>query len=43
MAEGTLKPRLRKASEPASAPPVASSGGKPANLQDQFLNHLRRE
>jgi host factor-I protein len=45
MAEGTLKPRVRKAPEPAAAPapPVSSNGGKPANLQDQFLNHLRRE
>jgi host factor-I protein len=47
MAEGTLKPRLRKAPEPAAAPPASassgSSSGKPANLQDQFLNHLRRE
>ena len=47
MTKGTLKPRLRPASEAAAAPPPAatatSSGGKPANLQDQFLNHLRRE
>ena len=43
MAEGTLKPRVRKAPEPAPAPPASSSGGKPANLQDQFLNHLRRD
>ena len=44
MAEGTLKPRARKAAEPAPATPVANhGGGKPANLQDQFLNHLRRE
>ena len=47
MAEGTLKPRARKAAEPAAATPAAtvsgSGGGKPANLQDQFLNHLRRE
>ena len=43
MAEGTLKPRARKAPEPAPAAPAPSSGGKPANLQDQFLNHLRRE
>ena len=41
MAEGTLKPRVRKAPEPA--PPVSGNGGKPANLQDQFLNQLRRE
>ena len=43
MAEGTLKPRVRKAPEPAPAPAVSSNGGKPANLQDQFLNLLRRE
>ena len=48
MAEGTLKPRVRKAPEPAQAPEPAppavnSNSGKPANLQDQFLNHLRRE
>src|SRR3990170_8047052 len=43
MAEGTLKPRPRKTPEPAAAAPAPSSNGKPANLQDQFLNHLRRE
>ena len=43
MAEGTLKPRARKAPEPAAAPPASTGSGKPANLQDQFLNHLRRE
>src|SRR5688500_1449280 len=44
MTKGTLKPRLRPAPEPAApAPPApASTSGKPANLQDQFLNHLRR-
>ena len=48
MTKGTLKPRLRPAPEPEQAPPpptaaATSTGGKPANLQDQFLNHLRRE
>jgi len=45
MTKGTLKPRLRPTPEPAApAPPApASTSGKPANLQDQFLNHLRRE
>jgi host factor-I protein len=45
MAKATLSPRVRPAPEPAvQAPaPPAASGGKPANLQDQFLNHLRRE
>lgn len=47
MARSTLTSRPRAATEsaPASAPVSASTGngGKPANLQDQFLNHLRRE
>ena len=43
MTKGTLKPRLRAASEQAPAAPTAGNSGKPANLQDQFLNHLRRE
>jgi host factor-I protein len=43
MTKGTLKPRLREAPEPASPPPAPNNSGKPANLQDQFLNHLRRE
>jgi host factor-I protein len=44
MTKGTLKPRLKPAPEPAAAPPPSAAGGsKPANLQDQFLNHLRRE
>src|SRR5688500_13226913 len=44
MTKGTLKPRLRPAPEPAApAPPApASTSGKPANLQDQFLNQLRK-
>ena len=40
MARGTLTSRPRPVPEPAPAP---VSSGKPANLQDQFLNHLRRE
>jgi host factor-I protein len=43
MTKGTLKPRLKAAPEPAPPAPVAGNSGKPANLQDQFLNHLRRE
>jgi len=46
MTKGTLKPRLRPTPEPApaaAAPAPASGNGKPANLQDQFLNLLRRE
>ncbi len=43
MTKGTLKPRLREAPEPAAPPPAANNSAKPANLQDQFLNHLRRE
>ena len=43
MTKGTLKPRLKAAPEAAAPAPQAASGGKPANLQDQFLNHLRRE
>jgi host factor-I protein len=43
--KGTLSSRPKPAPEPAperigAAP---ANGGKPANLQDQFLNHLRRE
>lgn len=40
MARGTLTSRPRPVPEPA---PTPVSSGKPANLQDQFLNHLRRE
>jgi host factor-I protein len=43
MTKGTLKPRLREAPEPAPPPAAVNNSGKPANLQDQFLNHLRRE
>jgi host factor-I protein len=51
MTKGTLTARQRAAAEtaaePAPAPdkaPVASgSSGKPVNLQDQFLNQLRRD
>ena len=45
MAKGTLSPRPRPEPE---APPVQAAGGnaaatKSANLQDLFLNHLRRD
>ena len=50
MTKGTLKPRLKPAPEPKTADPApkavspsVSNSGRPANLQDQFLNHLRRE
>ncbi len=52
MAKGTLTPRAKPAPDPAPAasdappppaPPAAAANGKPANLQDQFLNHLRRD
>ena len=46
MARGTLTSRPRAVSETAPTPapaPASSSSGKPANLQDQFLNHLRRD
>ena len=44
MAKGTLTSRPRPAPEPqpAAAAPQ-TNGSKPVNLQDQFLNHLRRE
>ena len=47
MAKGTLTAKLKPASEQSEAPtapassPAASQKG--ANLQDVFLNHLRRE
>ena len=49
MTKGTLTARSRPASEAAPAPVPASTGGatgataKTGNLQDLFLNHLRRE
>ncbi|WP_082553607.1 RNA chaperone Hfq [Altererythrobacter sp. Root672] len=42
MAKEKLSARPRAVPEPAPAP-AASSGMRPANLQDQFLNNLRRE
>ena len=44
MTKGTLSARAKPAPEPAPAPaPAAGNGAKAANLQDLFLNHLRRE
>ena len=47
MAKETLKPRVRAKTEPDPAPvptqTAPSNGGRPANLQDQVLNHLRRD
>ena len=46
MTRTTLTPRARPKSEtPAAPPPTAPviASGKPGNLQDQFLNFLRRE
>jgi host factor-I protein len=47
LTKGTLTARARPASEkaPAAAPSAAPApvNGKAANLQDLFLNHLRRE
>jgi host factor-I protein len=45
MAKGTLTARPRPAPEPAPAPVAATGGAAPksGNLQDLFLNHLRRE
>src|SRR5690606_20637308 len=42
MTKGTLSPRPRATPEPVAAPP-AGAVAKGANLQDLFLNHLRRE
>ena len=42
MTKGTLSARAKPAPEPAPAP-AATNGAKAANLQDLFLNHLRRE
>ncbi len=44
MTKGTLSARPRPAPEPAPPPPPpVANGSKPANLQDLFLNQLRRE
>ncbi len=46
MTKGTLSTRARATAEIEEAEPRAgepASGGKNANLQDVFLNHLRRE
>lgn len=43
MTKGTLSARPRTKAEPAPAPPQPPTGsGKGGNLQDMFLNHLRR-
>jgi host factor-I protein len=44
MAKEKLSAKLKPVPAPAPPPSVAASGGaKAANLQDQFLNNLRRE
>jgi host factor-I protein len=43
MTKGTLSPRPRATPEPAPAPAAGAPAGKGANLQDLFLNHLRRD
>lgn len=43
MTKGTLTARPRPKAEPVPAPEQKESGGKTGNLQDVFLNHLRRE
>ena len=46
MSKGTLTARPKPANEPASTPapaPASVTSVKSANLQDVFLNHLRRE
>ncbi|MCL6251089.1 RNA chaperone Hfq [Altererythrobacter sp. KTW20L] len=46
MTRTTLTPRARPKSETPEPPPAsvpAATNGKPGNLQDQFLNFLRRE
>src|SRR6187200_3188629 len=44
MTKGTLSPRPRATPEPAPAPAAgAAPATKSANLQDLFLNHLRRD
>src|SRR5688572_15889760 len=43
MTKGTLSPRPRTAPEPAPAPAAGgNAAAKSANLQDLFLNHLRK-
>ena len=44
MTKGTLSPRPRATPEAAPAPAAGGNGtAKSANLQDLFLNHLRRD
>ena len=43
MARSNLTPRPRAKPEPAAAPPPGAAAARSANLQDQFLNHLRRD
>jgi host factor-I protein len=46
MAKGTLTAKPKPPAPPAPEPspvPVSAASGKPGNLQDLFLNHLRRE
>ena len=43
MTKGTLSPRPRATPEPAPVPAAGAPAGKGANLQDLFLNHLRRD
>ena len=44
MTKGTLSPRPRATPEPATAPTAGgAAAAKSANLQDLFLNHLRRD
>ena len=44
MTRNTLSPRPRAISEAAPAPaPAGSAAARTANLQDLFLNHLRRD
>ena len=43
MTKGTLSARPRPVAEPEARAAKPASGSKNANLQDVFLNHLRRE
>lgn len=43
MTKGTLSARPRPVAEPEPRAAKPANGGKNANLQDVFLNHLRRE